>query len=72
VVIVVREHLPDASLSRQLLDRLRPGVRIVSHTADLGAWAARESRHIGGRPVRCWVVPTRIARRVSTGGSTVS
>lgn len=59
VVIVVREPLSDAALSRQLLDQLRPGTRIVSHTADLGEWTTRESSRIEGRRVRCWVVPTR-------------
>jgi len=72
VVIVVREPLSDAALSRQLLDRLRPGARIVSHTADLGAWVARESRPIEGRPVRCWVVPMRVARRGYAVGSSPS
>jgi SAM-dependent methyltransferase len=59
VVILERVPLDDAALSRQLLDRLRPGTRIVSHTADLGHWVTVESRPIEGRPVRCWVVPAR-------------
>jgi hypothetical protein len=59
VLVLLASRLGGAALSRQLLDRLRPSTRIVSHDVDLGTWASRESRAIDGRPVRCWIVPAR-------------
>ena len=59
VVILQRVSVGAQTLTRQLLDRLRPGTRIVSHTVDLGHWVTRESRSIDGRRVRCWTVPSR-------------
>ncbi|MFO8028258.1 MAG: 50S ribosomal protein L11 methyltransferase [Cyclonatronaceae bacterium] len=47
-------------LKPALLDRLRPGARVVSHTFDMGEWEPDEQEVIGIRPVYLWVIPARV------------
>jgi SAM-dependent methyltransferase len=50
-------------LRSKLLRELRPGARIVSHSFDMGDWAAdrtlRVSSHEGSHVLYLWVVPAR-------------
>jgi len=57
--VVVLHQLPagDAALRRRLLDQLKPGARIVSHTVDMGDWLPTYSHAVEGHHIRCWVVP---------------
>jgi SAM-dependent methyltransferase len=50
-------------LRPRILDELRPGTRIVSHSFDMGDWSADEQVDGGeeGQSVFFWVVPAKVA-----------
>ncbi len=43
-----------------ILDQLRPGTRVVSHSFRMGNWEADEHLEIDGRHVYYWVVPANV------------
>ena len=47
-------------LRPELLSRLRPGTRVLSHTFDMGDWKPDKREVIGIRPVYLWVIPARL------------
>ncbi len=47
-------------LKPDLLSRLRPGTRVLSHTFDMGDWEPDLRKVIGIRPVYLWVIPARV------------
>lgn len=47
-------------LRPDLLSRLRPGTRVLSHTFDMGDWEPDLRKVIGIRPVYLWVIPARV------------
>ena len=47
-------------LRPELLARLRPGARVVSHTFDMGDWEPDLRKTIGIRPVYMWIIPARV------------
>ncbi len=47
-------------LKPDLLSRLRPGTRVLSHTFDMGGWEPDMRQVIGIRPVYLWVIPARV------------
>jgi ribosomal protein L11 methylase PrmA len=46
-------------LKPKLLDELRPGTRIVSHSFDMGDWKPAKTAEVEGRKVHLWIVPER-------------
>jgi SAM-dependent methyltransferase len=47
-------------LKPRLLNELRPGTRIVSHSFQMGAdWPPQTTREIDGRPIYLWTIPKR-------------
>lgn len=53
--------LPELNLKLRpiLMEQLRPGTRIVSHSFDMGDWEPDEVVNVDGRIVYFWVVPER-------------
>ncbi|TVQ73029.1 MAG: class I SAM-dependent methyltransferase, partial [Balneolaceae bacterium] len=47
-------------LRPDLLSRLRPGTRVLSHTFDMGEWEPDLRQVIGIRPVYLWVIPAQV------------
>jgi SAM-dependent methyltransferase len=60
-------------LRPRILDELRPGTRIVSHSFDMGEWPADEQIESGeeGQAVYFWVVPAKVNGewKLKAGGS---
>jgi SAM-dependent methyltransferase len=58
-------------LRPELLSRLRPGTRVLSHTFDMGDWRPDRREVIGIRPVYLWIIPARVdgTWEWTTGGS---
>ncbi|KPF94971.1 hypothetical protein IP86_20530 [Rhodopseudomonas sp. AAP120] len=50
----------NAKLRPRLLNELRPGTRVVSHTFSMGDWTADKHEKVGGRDVYFWIVPARV------------
>lgn len=48
-------------LRPRLLDELRPGARIISHSFDMGDWAADERLELNGTRLYKWIIPARVA-----------
>jgi SAM-dependent methyltransferase len=46
-------------LRPKLLDELRPGARVVSHSFHMGDWAPYRTDRVEGSRVFLWIVPTR-------------
>ncbi|HWP34000.1 MAG TPA: class I SAM-dependent methyltransferase [Thermodesulfobacteriota bacterium] len=61
--VVTMYLLPSVNmrLRPRLLNELRPGTRIVSHSFDLGDWKPDKTLVVDGRTVYFWVVPPRRA-----------
>lgn len=69
--------LPQINLDLRplILERLRPGTRVVSHSFDMGEWRADESIEVHKRYVYKWIVPARLAgswQLTKADGSTLS
>jgi len=43
-----------------ILERARPGTRVLTSTWDLGAWQPDKSDAEGGAPIYLWIVPARV------------
>lgn len=52
----------NAKLKPRLLQELRPGTRVVSHSFNMPDWTPKETVEIDGRTVYLWVIPERMAR----------
>lgn len=50
----------NVKLRPRILNELRPGTRIVSHSFDMGDWTADERQIVGGKNVYFWVVPAKV------------
>jgi hypothetical protein len=48
-------------LRPRILDRMRPGARVVSHEHGMGAWRPDRTEVFEGRTLHLWVVPARLA-----------
>jgi len=46
-------------LKPKLLEELKPGVRLVSHSHDMGDWKPEKSAQVDNRNVYLWTVPER-------------
>jgi ribosomal protein L11 methylase PrmA len=59
--IVTLYLLPEVNLKLKpkLLETLRPGSRIVSHSFDMGEWKPDKQVEIGWRKLYLWVIPPR-------------
>ncbi len=44
-----------------ILERARPGTRVLTSTWDLGSWPPDKTDTDGGSPIYLWVVPARVA-----------
>jgi hypothetical protein len=44
-----------------ILERARPGTRVLTSTWDLGSWPPDKTDTDGGSPIHLWVVPARVA-----------
>ena len=62
--VVTLYLLPSVNLKLKprLLNELKPGTRIVSHSFDMGDWKAEKSEEVDGRFLYYWTVPARAAR----------
>lgn len=54
--------LPSINLDLRpvILEKLRPGTRVVSHSFDMGGWRPDEYHMVQGRYIYKWVVPARV------------
>lgn len=43
----------------KLLNDLKPGTRIVSHSFDMGSWKPEQTLDVGGRAVYFWTIPAK-------------
>jgi len=61
-------------LRPDLLSRLTPGTRVLSHTFDMGDWEPDMRQVIGIRPVYLWVIPARVdgVWKWTSGGTSFS
>ena len=59
--VVALYLLPEVNvkLRPRLLDELRPGTRIVSHSFGIGDWKPDKEEIIGGEHIYLWTVPQR-------------
>ena len=48
-------------LRPRILDELRPGTRIVSHSFSMADWEPDENAKVNGRDILFWVVPAKVA-----------
>jgi hypothetical protein len=46
-------------LRPRLLNKLKPGTRVVSHSFDMGDWKPDQKIIVDGRPIYLWIVPER-------------
>ena len=46
-------------LRPRILNKLKPGTRVVSHSFDMGDWKPDEKIIVDGRPIYLWIVPER-------------
>ena len=51
----------NVKLRPKLFAELRPGTRVVSHSFDMGDWAADSTFRVGGRAVHYWLMPADVA-----------
>ncbi|MEN9518968.1 MAG: hypothetical protein RLZZ381_1556, partial [Cyanobacteriota bacterium] len=49
-------------LQPQLLEQLKPGTRIVSHSFDMGNWQPEQTVQVGDSTIYLWVVPENSAQ----------
>jgi len=59
VVMIYLWPWVNLKLKPKLLDELKPGVRLVSHSHDMGDWEPEKSIVIGGHNIHLWTIPER-------------
>lgn len=70
--------LPQVNLKLQpvILEKLRPGTRVVSHAFDMGEWKPDATANVEGRQVFRWTVPAKVSGSwrldASGGGQTLN
>ncbi len=59
--VVTMYLLPRVNLQLRprLLNELRPGTRVVSHSFDMGDWKPDQKIRVDGRTIYLWIVPER-------------
>jgi ribosomal protein L11 methylase PrmA len=59
--VVTLYLLPEVNmkLRPKLLNELRPGTRIVSHSFDMGDWAPEQKVQVEGRTIYYWTIPEK-------------
>ena len=62
--VVTLYLLPDVNmrLRPRLLEQLKPGTRVVSHSFDMGDWKPEKEETIDGRHIYLWTIPDKKAR----------
>lgn len=62
------------NLRPTILEKLRPGTRVVSHAFDMGDWNPDERDTVGYRRVFLWIVPARVegSWKLSAGDQSAS
>jgi tRNA G37 N-methylase Trm5 len=60
--VVTLYLLPDMNLKLRpkLLQELKPGTRIVSHSFDMGDWKPQQVQQVNGSTIYLWVVPENV------------
>ncbi|MCK9535032.1 MAG: class I SAM-dependent methyltransferase [Pseudomonas sp.] len=61
VVTLYLLDLVNLQLRPRLLDELRPGTRIVSHSFNMGDWKADQRQDFSGISLYKWIVPAKVA-----------
>ena len=46
-------------LRPRILNQLKPGTRVVSHSFDMGDWKPDQTTKVDGRTIYLWIVPER-------------
>jgi predicted O-methyltransferase YrrM len=64
--VVTLYLLPDVNLKLRpkLLQELRPGTRIVSHSFDMGDWKPQQVQQVDGSTIYLWVVPENVPQNL--------
>jgi SAM-dependent methyltransferase len=59
--VVTMYLLPDVNLKLKpnLLNQLKPGSRVVSHSFDMGDWKPNKVERVNGRTIYLWMIPAR-------------
>src|SRR5438477_10810825 len=59
--VVTLYLLPDLNVQHmpRLMDRLKPGSRIVSHQFDMGQWRPDKKVELNGRTIYLWTIPAK-------------
>ena len=61
--VVTLYLLPDVNmrLRPRLMEQLKPGVRVVSHSFDMGDWKPDREEMVDGRHIYLWTIPEKSA-----------
>lgn len=64
--VVTLYLLPDINLKLRpkLLQELKPGTRIVSHSFDMGEWKPQRVEQVNGSTIYLWVVPENVPKNL--------
>jgi len=59
--VVTMYLLPDVNMKLRpnLLNQLKPGSRVVSHSFDMGDWKPDKSERVAGRTIYLWIIPAK-------------
>jgi cyclopropane fatty-acyl-phospholipid synthase-like methyltransferase len=52
----------NARLKPRLLEQLKPGTRIVSHSFDMPDWKPAAKESVDGRTIYLWIIPEKMGR----------
>jgi len=63
--VVTLYLLPDVNLRLRpkLLQDLKPGTRVVSHSFDMGDWKPEKTVELNGRTLYRWIIPPKAAEK---------
>lgn len=61
VVTLYLQRPLNLKLRPKLLNELKPGTRIVSHSFDMGDWKPLETARVEGRNIYLWLIPEKPA-----------
>jgi len=59
--VVTMYLLPDVNMKLRpnLLNQLKPGSRVVSHSFDMGDWKPDKVERVEGRTIYLWIIPAK-------------
>lgn len=59
--VITMYLLPDVNLKLKpnLLQQLKPGSRVVSHSFDMGDWKPDKVERVDGRTIYLWIIPAK-------------